>query len=260
MLKCYRAYGLGQFIVAMILTMASVPGAAQIVALDEGQTIYDKRSGWLPYAFSTDSLGTGIGIGGFVSGNFQPQASIFGTGLVTNNDSALVSGAMNNFRFGDSRFFWDAFVLADHFTDERFYVDVDFDPTRPRAGSNDSDKDDFVSGTSNELTFEYTVKYPLPIGGARDNPIGIYHLKRGLLEEGPPGALEWNPMTSGRTTLAAHFFYTYRDLSDFGSVDEDEPEARTNGLAFWIEYDNTDFHRNPSRGSRQQFKVTRDFG
>ena len=36
--------------------------------------------------------------------------------------------------------------------------------------------------------------------------------------------------------------------------------AETNGLEFWIEYDNTDFPRNPARGSRQLLKLTRDFG
>jgi outer membrane protein assembly factor BamA len=66
-------------------------------------------------------------------------------------------------------------------------------------------------------------------------------------------------MTSGRTTLATRFFYTYRDLSEYDG-NEEQLEAKTNGLDFWLEYDNTDFPRNPSYGSRQQFKLTRDFG
>lgn len=251
---------LTQLLVTGLLALSATQSAAQVVALDEGQSIEDKRSGWLPYIFSTDSLGTAIGVGGFRSGNIQPQASIFGTGFVTSNDSALFSGSLNNFRFGQSRFFWDAFVLADHFTDQRFYEDLDKDPSRPRAGSNDSDENDFVSGTSNELTLNYTLKYPLPIGSARDDPISVYHLKKGLLDRGPQGGLEWNPMTSGRTTVASRLFYTYRDLSQFDAIDEDDLDARTNGLDFWIEYDNTDFPRNPSFGSRQQLMVSRDFG
>ncbi len=246
--------------VAALFAGFSMQSAAQIVALDEGQSIDEERSGWLPYIFSTDSLGTALGVGGFLSGNIQPQASIFGTGFATSNDSALLSGSMNNFRFGNSRFFWDAFLLVDHFTDQRFYADLDLDPLQPKAGSNDSDSNDFVSGTSNEVTFRYTLRYPLPIGNSRDDPISVYHLKRGLLDRGPVGGHEWNPMTSGRTTLASRFFYTYRDLSKYSAVDEDELDARTNGVDFWIEYDNTDFPRNPSFGSRQQLMVSRDFG
>jgi len=232
---------------------------AQNVALDKGENLFDKRTGWLPYMFATDSLGTAIGVGGYTAaGNLQPQASLFGTAFVTSNDSALISGALNNYRLGNSRFFTDVFLLADHFTDQRFYADLDLDPSQPKAGSNDSDENDFISGISNEVTFEYTLKYSLPIGNAKDDPISVYHLDRGLLEIGPQGGSEWNPFTSGKTTLATRFFYTYRDLDDFG--EEDLLQAKTNGLDFWIEYDNTDFPRNPSYGSRQQFKVSRDFG
>jgi outer membrane protein assembly factor BamA len=247
---------------SMIMATAmflSTPALAQIVALDKSQTIDEKRSGWLPYAFSTDSLDTAIGAGAFTAGTIQPQASLFGTGFVTANDSALVSGAANNFRLGDSRFFTDAFVLLDHFTDQRFYADLDNDPTQAKAGSNDSDEEDFITGVSNELTLNLTLRYSLPIGSVKDDPLAVYTLDEGLLQSGPVGGQTWNPLTSGRTTLASRFFYTYRDLSEF-EEDEDQLEAKTNGLEFWLEYDNTDFPRNPSYGSRQQFKVSRDFG
>ncbi|MEN8205168.1 MAG: BamA/TamA family outer membrane protein [Pseudomonadota bacterium] len=247
------------FIITLSFVSPLYAGGA-IVALDEGESIDEKRTGWLPYLFATDALGTAIGAGGFTAGTLQPQASLFGTGFVTSNDSALISGALNNFRLGDSRFFTDTFLLLDHFTDQRFYADLDLDPSVAKAGSNDSDPDDFVSGTSNEVTFEFTVNYALPIGNAKDDPISVYRLKHGLLKSGPVGGSEWNPMTSGKTTLATRFFYTYRDLSKFNSNEDDQLEAKTNGLDFRIEYDNTDFPRNPSYGSRQQFKVSRDFG
>mgnify|MGYP001819257050 FL=1 len=161
--------------------------AAQIVALDQGQSINDKRTGWLPYLFATESLGTAVGVGGFTAGTIQPQASLFGTAFITSNESALLSGALNNYRLGNSRFFTDTFLLLDHFTDQRFYVDLDLDPSQSKAGSNDSDADDFVTGVSNEVTFNYALKYTLPIGSARDDPLSIYHLEHGLVESGPVG-------------------------------------------------------------------------
>ncbi len=246
-------------LVAMATVFLSAPGNAQIVALDKSQTIDEKRSGWLPYAFATDSLDTSIGVAAFSAGTLQPQASLFGTGFVTANESALISGAANNFRLGNSRFFTDAFVLVDHFTDQRFYADLDNDPTQAKAGSNDSAEDDYVSGVSNELTLNFTLRYALPIGATRDEALSIYTLDQGLLMSEPTGGSGWNPLTSGRSTLATRFFYTYRDLSEY-EADEDQLEARTNGLDFWYEYDNTDFPRNPSYGSRQQFKLSRDFG
>ena len=247
---------------ALLATTALVLPAqsyAQVAVLDKSQSLDEKRSGWLPYVFSTDSLDFAVGAGGFTAGTIQPQASLFGTAFVTANESALISGSANDFRLGNSRFFTDAFVLVDHFTDQRFYKDPDNNSAQARAGSNDSGEDDFVSGVSNELTVNLSLRYSLPIGSLRDDPLSIYTLDEGLLMSEPTGGSEWNPLTSGRTTAATRFFYTYRDLDDF-EVDEEQLEARTNGLDFWLEYDNTDFLRNPTYGSRQQFMVSRDFG
>ena len=247
-------------LIVMGTSVSTALAGGAIVALDESEEITDKRSGWLPYLFATESLGTAVGVGGFTAGTIQPQASLFGTAFVTSNKSALLSGMLNNYRLGDSRFFTDTFLLVDHFTDQRFYADLDLDPSEPKAGSNDSDPDDFISGISNELTFNFAVNYALPIGNAREDAISVYRLQNGLLKEGPQGGDVWNPLTSGKTTLATRFFYTYRDLSDFDEQESEALEARTNGLDFWLEYDNTDFPRNPTRGSRQQFMVSRDFG
>ncbi len=246
-------------IIVYFSILISAESFSQIIALDKDETLDEKRTGWLPYAFSTDSLDTTVGIGGGVAGTIQPQTSLFGTAFVSANDSALISGAFNNYRLGESRVFTDVFVLANHFTDQRFYADLDNDPTDARAGSNDSAEDDFITGISDELTFNFTLKFPLAIGAARENPISVYRLDQGLLQTGPVGGQSWNPLRSGKTTMASQFFYTYRDLSEF-EESEDFLEARTNGIDIWIEYDNTDFPRNPAYGSRQQFKISRDFG
>lgn len=249
--------------VALLLSQTAM---AQVVALDPGQSINDKRTGWLPYIFATDSLGTAIGVGGFSAGNFQPQAGAFGTAFVTSNESALLFGSLYNIRLGrDSRWFFDTSLLADHFTDQRFYANFP-EPGKPPAGSNDSDEEDFVSGVSNEVTFEANFKYRFPIGGLKDDPIAVYRMKQGLMQSGPVGGEEWNPMTSGQTTFGTRYFYTYRDLSDFVfNQSDNEPvdellSAKTSGLDFWLEYDNTDFTRNPSRGSRQIVRWQQDFG
>jgi hypothetical protein len=253
----------------LLLVTIAVPVqvSAQVVALDRGKTLDEKRTGWLPYIFATESLGWALGAGGFsAGGKLQPQSSLFGTAFVTTNESALVSGAWTNHRFGKSRFFFDGFALADHFTDQRFYLGQNLDPNEPRPGSNDSDPENYVTGVSNEVTINATLKYRLPIGSIKDDPVAVYHLYQGLLESGPQGGSTWNPMTSGQTTLAGKFFYTYRDLDDFvfnqreNEPVEQEVFAKTNGLEFWLEYDNTDFPGNPTMGSRQLLKVTSDFG
>lgn len=148
--------------------------------------------------------------------------------------------------------------MLGHFTDERFYIDLDRDPSQSKAESNDSNLDDFVSGISDNVTFDLTLKYPLKLGSARDNPISIYRLNRGMLESRPTGGEYWNPKTTGKTTLATRFFYRYRDLEK--EAQEGELFAKSNGLELWLDYNNVDFMSNPFSGSRQKFTLTRDFG
>ena len=250
----------------VLATLLPLQATAQVVALDQGQSIDEKRTGWLPYIFATDSLGTALGVGGVTAGTLQPQTSLFGTAFVTSNESALLFGSLSDLRLGqDSRFFLDTSLLVDHFTDQRFYASPPR-PNVPRAGSNDSDEEDYVTGVSNEVTFEANLKYRLPIGNLTDDPVAVYRLKQGLLESGPQGGDVWNPMTSGQTTLGARYFYTYRDLTDFVFNESDDTPsdifltAKTNGLDFWLEYDNTDFPANPTRGSRQLLRWQQDFG
>jgi hypothetical protein len=242
------------------ISIVYVSAMAQTVALDPGQRLEDERAGWLPYAFSTDSLGTTVGAAAFSSGKFrQPQSSLFGTAFASSNESWGIVGALNNLKLpGTQRLFLDSFLLVGHFTDSRFYSDLDRDPSQAKAGSNESDPDDFVTGISNDVQIELNLKYPLAIGSAVDDPVSIYRLNRGLLESGPPGGRTWNPLTSGKTTVSLKLFGRYQDLDETS-----QPElliAKTNGLELKLDYDNTDFPRNPTLGSRQKFTLTRDFG
>lgn len=233
--------------------------AAQEVNLDRDMTVESQRGGWLPYAFATDSLGTAFGAAGGTSGKYQWQSSLFGAAMATTNDSWSLIGTGSDFRLpGTERLFSDIYLLVGHFTDERFYADLDRDPTQIKAGTNDSEPDDFVSGISNNVALDLTFKYPLPIGNARDEPVSVYRLDRGLLLSGPSGGTEWSPLTSGKTTLAGRFFFRYRDLDE--ETRDQIVSARSNGLEFWLDYNNVDFMSNPASGSRQKLTLTRDFG
>lgn len=239
---------------------------AQEVVLDQNESLSDSRNGWIPYIFATDSLGTAVGAATFSGGGVQPQTSTFGTAFITSNDSFLLSGAFNNYRPGnEGRVLIDTYILANHFTDQRYYAGLTL-PGQAPPGTNDSDSENYSTGISNEVTLNINFKYRLPIGSLKDDPIAIYRVKHGLLDSGPPGGNKWNPPTNGQTTVGAKFFYTYRDLNDFEEnqsgieVNDKTLEARTNGINLWLEHNNTDFPRNPVRGSRQVFNLYRDFG
>ena len=127
----------------------------------------------------------------------------------------LVSTALNNIQRGRGRWFFDAFRLLGQFTDQRFYGDYDRDPRSVRAGSNDSEMDDFVPGISNEMRFELSMKYRLGMGKIGNEPVSVYRRHERLLESEPTGGERWNPVQRGETTFGSSFFHTYRDLRDF---------------------------------------------
>ena len=255
----FRSLACASAAACLILTLLPLSLPAQEIVLDKGMTIEEPREGWLPFAFATESLGTAVGMTAFSAGNLQPQTSLVGGGFATSNGSFAAAGAFNNYLIPNtSRLFLDSFLLLGHYTDERFYVDLDHDPSQVKAGTNDSDKNDFVSGESNNVLAKLTLKMPLPIGTAREDAVALYHLDDGLLHSGPQGGETWNPLTSGRTIASVKAFFHYRDLDNVGQPDV--LSVNSNGLEFKLDYNNTDFLRNPSSGSRQQLKLTRDFG
>ena len=256
----YPGCAMGFATLFVFLMLFATAAFAQNIALDPGQDLSSERNGWLPYAFSTDALGTTAGVAAFSTGRFrQPQTSLLGTAFASANDSWGALGAINNMKLpGTERLFLDSFLLLGHFTDSRYSIDLDRDPEEAKAGSNDSSQSDFVTGISNDVQFDINLKFPLPIGIARDNPVTIYNLDRGLPgnDVNVPG--RWNPLEGGKTIASVKFFSRYQDLEE--SSQEDLLIARTNGLELVLEHDNTDFLRNPTRGSRQKFTLTRDFG
>ncbi len=247
----------------LALCIAWAPATAQDIVVDQDMSPDEKSSGWLPYVFSTDSLETAFGFGAGVSGTgSQRQASLLGTAFGTTNDSFLASGAFSDYRLpGSDRLFLDAFLLGAHYTDDRVYADIDHDPDMPRAGSNDSLEDDFLSGITNDYQFELNLDYQLPLGSASESSVPVYMLDRGVLDSGATGGNQWNPLQSGITTLSTMLFYRYRDIDDdINDPDNELLFYRTNGLQLKLDYNNTDFPKNPARGSRQTLTVARDFG
>jgi outer membrane protein assembly factor BamA len=125
-----------------------------------------------------------------------------------------------------------------------------------RAGSNDSDEDNFVEGDGWDNYFRLRFKYLLPLGHGKDQIIDAYELDQGLLKSGASGATSWNPLVSGKSYLELRPFYRSQQIEG-DDVDED---LKTNGADFSFFWDNRDFLNSPSRGNGLNLKVSRDFG
>ena len=211
----------------------------------------------LPYAFYNENFGFAAGYVYGVVGQPQKQSTLLATVMAGSKGSAmgfLVGRDIQMPRV--ERLFFDPVVSVGYFKDNDAYING-----KPRfqdesAGSNDSDKDNFVTGDGWDNFFRLKFKYLLPMGSGKDQIISTYKIDRGLLKSDATGGTSWNPLASGKSYLELRPFYRSQQI-DGKHVDE---TTKTNGLDVSLFWDNRDFYANPSRGFGLRGKVSRDFG
>ena len=211
----------------------------------------------LPYAFSNESFGGAVGYVYSRVGYPQPQSTVLSTAMVGSKGSAMLFLMGRDIRiFGAERLFIDPIVSTGYFVDNNAYIDGNPDFPQERAGSHDSDKDDYVTGSGADNFVRINFKYLLPIGHGQEQIINGYSIKDGLLTSGATGGESWNPLTSGKTYLQLRPFYRAQKIAG----DDMSFTQKTNGVDLSLLWDNRDFPVNPSRGNSLQFKGSRDFG
>ena len=224
----------------------------------------------VPYAFSTEALETGLGAVYVRKGVFQPDDGLFVTAYGTSNSSFGLFGGLTNTRLSERLFFSPTIGVMIN-EQQRFYGDLGYNVGDIPSGSNDSDEDDFAFGSGIDTFLHLNFRYVLHIGPDSDEPLHRFTTNDGLLVEGSTHRGVWNPRRSGRTFIYFRPFYQVRTLDvdadnvdtfppELGAQEGDEIDVSTNGVTLGIEYDNSDFITNPSKGSLTKLNVTRDFG
>jgi hypothetical protein len=241
---------------AVSLLLGSIAAGQDILVNQDEE--FEPKTAVAPFAFYNENLDFGVGATFVSSGFVQEQMSLLLGGFYTTN------GSMSFFFFGSDtkiplgdRLFLDSRISLSEFQEFETYRDGN--PRFPfeRAGSHDSDEDNFIEGDGDDDFVRLNFKYLLPIGQGRDTVINTYVLDQGLLAEGATGGDQcFNPLESGRTYVELETFYRNQtvDAEYLDSV------LRTNGLRLSLRYDNRDFAVNPSRGNALRMSVSRDFG
>jgi len=217
---------------------------------------FSERTLNLPYAFYNENFGFA---GGWVYGKvggFQKQATLLATAVVGTKGGMgfLVGKDIQMPRV--ERLFMDPIVSVGYFSDSEQYVSGNPDFPNERAGSNDSDKDNYVEGDGWDNFFRLKFKYLLPMGAGRDEIISTVKIDRGILISEPRGGTSFNPIKSGRSFLEMRPFYRSQEIDG----DDLNETTKTNGLDFSLFWDNRDLDVNPSKGFGIRGKMSRDFG
>lgn len=221
----------------------------------DGQVVESTLS--LPYAFYNEHFGFAAGYVYGVVGRPQKQATLLATAIAGSTGSAMgfLVGRDLQMPFLE-RLFMDPVVSVGFFKDAEAFIDGNPEFPNERAGSNDSDQDNFIQGDGWDNFFRLRFKYLLPIGHGRDQIIGAFHLQDGLLVSGAAGGDSLNPLESGRTYLELRPFYRWLQIDG----EDLEKDLKTNGLDFSIFWDNRDFYANPTRGFGLRARYSRDYG
>ena len=244
-----------QAVVLFLVFIYSNLAYAQGVAVGpDGQ--FSPQTLSLPYAFYNENFGFAAGYVYGKVGSPQKQATILTTAIIGTDGGMgfLVGRDIQMPRI--ERLFLDPIVSVGYFTDNDSYINGNPDFANERAGSNDSDEDNYVEGDGWDNFFRLKFKYLLPIGGGRDEIITTYKVKDGLLISEPKGGTSVNPFKSGRSYLQLRPFYRSQQIDG----DDVRTSTKTNGLDFSVFLDNRDFYANPSRGFSLMGKASRDFG
>lgn len=244
--------------ILLALAAAAVPARGQEVLLREGQTNTLPGTFTVPFAFFSDSLGPAAGLSIGNRGFFQPQASAFATVVGSAAGSVYGFLAIRDLEVPyTERLFINGQLNVGRFSEIDIYRDGNKEFPDERAGSNGSDAENFITGDGTDVKLWSMFGYVLPIGSGDADPKSRLVLREGMAIEGARDTSVWNPLRNGYTLAGVKPFYRRQDVETDELGDQ---ESVTAGMEFLLRYENTDFHENPSRGSYQQLRYTRDWG
>ena len=212
----------------------------------------------IPFVFYNESFGAAAGYAWGMGGWPQKQATVLSTtiGGTTGSFMSFFVGKDLQIPFWQ-RWFVDPVASVGYFDDAKAYGNGDPKyADDKRAGSNNSDEDNYVEGDGWDNFFRIKFKYLLPMGHGKDTIIGIQKVSGGHLIEGASGGESMNPFASGNTFLEFRPFYRSQQI-DGKYVDT---KQRTNGLDASLYWDNRDWFANPKKGNSWRIKYSKDWG
>lgn len=252
-----RTRSLWSIVTAMILLCVGQSSLGQIVVERVGEEDDGPSRLILPYAFRTETFDASVGLLTVIGGWPQEHSSCYATAFMSANGSWRIwAGAYDlKMPLSDRLFLTPDIAGTDY---RKFNVFVDGNPDYPdvRAGSNESEPDDFLTDEGWDGSLRLSFRYVLPWGHGKENIINRVTVKKAQLVSDPSGGTSWSPLKSGRSYLFIEPFFRNQELD----LEDENRRLRSNGVRLEYRHDNTDFILNPSFGSRRSIAITRDWG
>jgi hypothetical protein len=213
----------------------------------------------LPYAFSSESTGVSAGLGVIKQGLWQEQTTLVASLAGGLAQTAQVAQKEKNVHFSAAFIYFSKYLLP--YTDRTFFSMMGLKSYFPEAkvyfdSSHHSTKES-VSLSAGNMDFLHTnIKYILPLGSGKANPLPNYRFKDGLIIS--PTSTDRTPFITGRTTIGIKTFYEHDSYDSYPKVPLSQ--WNTQGLRAFLIHDNTDYVLNPSQGYHFELQYSKDFG
>jgi len=240
----------------LIIFSASAWSFTMETVADENVNI-DDYSYVIPYLYYTESTEAVVGGIFFSEGLFQPQLNISATAYTSANDSNGVWLEVNDLKLAN-RVGLNLQAYSQRWTKLKIYSDSP-QLSSSVTGNRDSSAEQFLLSHGRESVIDISTFFVLPVGNAKQQAIHEYILDSGgiLDDSTASGGKIWDPRYSGRSIITSGL------ISNTLAFDDDAQQGtyqRSLAAYLGLEYDNTDYFRNPTYGSRQSFLVKHDWG
>ncbi|MCF1429405.1 MAG: hypothetical protein LPD71_08545 [Shewanella sp.] len=188
----------------------------------------------VPFAFASENLSTAFGGAAVLKHAGQPQASLFGFGLYTTNESWVGYLGVNNYQLpGLSQWLFSGELYQGVFQEGVYYL----------PDANEGAQKTLAHG--DERFAKFHAKYVLPTGWGRHGAAASMRSH---------GTIDWDPLESGVSSFQLSGFMQSRKLDETAHLPQ---YAR--GLELLMEWDNRDNGRNSTQGGRSRLKVRHGF-
>ena len=247
---CKRGRGLALGLLVLLGNSASANNSDNSPSKESRQDIIG-----IPFIFSSEDWGVAIGGAGVVKGLLQPQMTLFGMAIASNNDSSVGFLGLYNVMVPNlDQLRMDFSIYESIQTNTRIFLPGNPDFAMEQPGSNDSSLANYIRDGLRDKRYQIDFKYTLPIGAGKDGALVAMAKKYRGYES---STNEWNPMTTGITTLELRPFYHSQRLDQLQPGSEADHSA---GVRVKLEYDNRNSANLPTRGSKSSFTYTWDWG
>ncbi|WP_299790892.1 hypothetical protein [uncultured Shewanella sp.] len=219
-------------------------------AVKGGRNDYDADFVAVPFVFSTETLSTTVGGAGVIKHAGQPQASVFGIGLYSSNESWITYLGLNNYQLPHM----EQWLFSGEFSRASYKEGIYFVPegaNRASRGANSADAiaTNRVITVGDEFYAKLHLKYVLPWGK------GAKGAARSLMPSLATDPVTWDPRESGVTSVQLTPFIQTQELLGYESL-----PTKAQGLKLKFDWDNRDNGKNSTKGGRTSLTLSRDFG